>query len=364
MSKPGYGFPLLALGAALMLACQPAAPTGGPVPQAAATAAPQSTSGGTAATAAVDVDALYEAAKREGEVVIYSSNNIDDMRHVLAQFQARYPEVKPNHVRASSEDLVRRLVTETRGGRTLADVFESNALSFSALLDEDLIEPFFPPQAATLPADSKDPGGRWYAEALSHDVMAYNTNQIQRGEVPRTWEQAGDPKYRGRLMMEPSDQIAMIALWQRKYNGDLNRVKEVFTQVAKNDPTFNRGHSEATELLASGERPIFAGAYFQPVLQVKEKGAPVDWLTEGEAVIIPSVVGVVRNGPHPNAARLYTNWILSDEGQRAFATRQRPPARPGIGDTPTFAQQYVFAPEFSQYHDQIRAEWQQIFGLR
>jgi iron(III) transport system substrate-binding protein len=312
----------------------------------------------------VNVSQLYDAARQEGEITLYSSNNIDDMRHVLDRFMARYPGVKANHVRASSEDLVRRLVTETRGGRTLADVFESNALSYWGLIAEDLIEPFTPPSAQTLPPEYKDPGGKWFTEALSHDVMAFNTNLIQRGEVPRTWEQAGDPKYRGRLMMEPSDQIVMIALWQGKYNGDLSRVKDVFTQIAKNEPTFNRGHSEATELLASGERAIFAGAYYQPVLQVKDKGAPVDWLLEGEAIIIPSVAGVVKNAPHPNAARLYLDWILGDEGQQAFADRQRPPARPGLGNVPTFAQQYVFAPEMSQHHDRLRAEWQQIFGLR
>jgi iron(III) transport system substrate-binding protein len=351
---------VLVLAVLILVACQ-----SGVAPPAAAPAPAATTATSPAADPAdVDVSQLYEAARREGEIALYSSNNIDDIRFVLDRFMARYPGVRVNHVRASSEDLVRRLVTETRGGRTLADVFEANALSFYAVISEDLIEPFFPPEAAGLPAEFKDLDGRWYVDAITYDAIGFNTSLIQRSEVPRTYEQAGDPKYRGQLMMEPSDQIVMLTLWQRKYNGDLNRTRDVFAQVAKNDPLFTRGHSEAADLLASGERPIFAGATTQPLVQIKDKAGPVDWLSEGEVIIVPNTIGLVKNAPRPNAAKLYVNWVLSQEGQQAFADRKRPPARPGMGNTITFAQQYVFSPEMSRYHDQIRAEWQGIFGLR
>ena len=273
---------------------------------------------------------LIEGARREGELTIYTSAQTTDLGPVVEAFEKKYG-VKASIWRAGSEAVLNRALQEARAGRHTVDVVETNGPELESMSREQILQKIKSPQHADLIAPAIRPHGEWVGTRLNVFVQAYNTKLVKKEELPKTWEDLTDPKWKGRLGIEAEDSD-----WLAGILGEIGeeRGKRVFQQIVKTNGISNRkGHTLLTQLVASGEVPLSLTVYNYKAEQLRREGAPIDWFTIGNAIARPNGVGVARRAPHPNAAILFYDFELSPEGQQIIADREFVPTSTKI-DTP------------------------------
>jgi iron(III) transport system substrate-binding protein len=273
---------------------------------------------------------LIEGARREGELTIYTSAQTTDLGPVVEAFEKKYG-VKASIWRAGSEAVLNRALQEARAGRHTVDVVETNGPELESMSREQILQKIKSPQHADLIAPAIRPHGEWVGTRLNVFVQAYNTKLVKKEELPKTWQDLTDPKWKGRLGIEAEDSDWLAGIF-----GEIGeeRGKKVFQQIVKTNGISNRkGHTLLTQLVASGEVPLSLTVYNYKAEQLRREGAPIDWFTIGNAIARPNGVGVARRAPHPNAAILFYDFELSPEGQQIIADREFVPTSTKI-DTP------------------------------
>lgn len=335
-----------------------------PAPATAPAAAPAGTG---AAPKPGDLDqATLDAADKEGRIVWYTSMNIDDATYVLDKFQQRYGALTVELVRASGEKLLARFVTEAQAGKVLADVVETGGIDIAGPIKQGLAQEFRPPQAEGFPDDLKDAkAGLWVGTRLGIETISWNVNELKKLGLnpPKEFDDLGRPEWKGQFLLEQDDVEILLALAKLKYKDDA-KAQEVFARIAANEPRFSKGHSETLDLLIAGERAAFFGSHGHSTQRKKGDGAPIDWMRT-EAVVTIDGAFLAKGGPHPNAAKVFINWLVSEEGQKAIADRKRVPARPGVGDPALYPdKRYISGPDFADDFKKYQEMWHQVFGLR
>lgn len=273
---------------------------------------------------------LVEGAKKEGELNIYTSAQTDDMGALAKAFEAKYG-IKVNIWRASSEKVLQRAVQEARANRAAMDVAETNGPELESMHREKVLQAVKSPYLKDLIEQAIRPHGEWVGTRLNVFVQAYNTNAVKKEEVPKTWEDLANPKWKGKLGIEQED-----ADWLAGQYAEMGeaRASKVFRDiVSTNGISVRKGHTLLTQLVASGEIPLALTVYNYKAQQLKEKGAPIDWFHIGPAIARPNGIGVAKNAPHPHAAVLFFDFEISEEGQKILAGRDFVPTNRKI-DTP------------------------------
>ena len=273
---------------------------------------------------------LVEGAKNEGELNIYTSAQTNDMGALVKAFEQKYG-IKVNVWRSSSEKVLQRAVQESRAGRAAMDVAETNGPELESMSREKVLQAVKSPHLKELIEQAIRPHGEWVGTRLNVFVQAYNTNAIKKDELPKTWEDLADPRWKGKLGIEQED-----ADWLAGQYTELGEAKasKVFRDiVTTNGVSVRKGHTLLTQLVASGEIPLALTVYNYKAQQLKEKGAPIDWFHIGPAIARPNGIGVARNAPHPHAAVLFFDFEISEEGQKILAKRDFVPTNRSV-DTP------------------------------
>jgi iron(III) transport system substrate-binding protein len=273
---------------------------------------------------------LVEGAKKEGELNLYTSAQADDIGAVAAAYEKKYG-IKVTLWRASSEKVLQRAVAEARAGRRSMDIAETNGPEMESMHREKILQPVKSPYLADLIAPALLPHGEWVGTRMNVFVQAYNTRSVKKADLPKSWEELADPKWKGRLGIEQED-----ADWLAGMMGELGEARgtKLFRDiVAKNGMSMRKGHTLLTNLVVSGEVPLALTVYNYKAEQLKRKGAPIDWFAIGTAIARPNGVGVARAAPHPHAAVLFYDFEISEEGQRILAQRDFVPTNRKV-DTP------------------------------
>ena len=272
---------------------------------------------------------LIAGAKKEGELMLYSSLTQDDQLKLLADFKRRYG-VSVKFWRGSQAHILQRVLSETRGGRFEFDVLETNAPQIEALAREKLLQKMNSPyiEQELLP-ETVPAHGEWAADRLNLLVYAYNTNAVKLTDVPKSWQGLLDPKWRKRIGVE-STNVEWFAALVKSFGEKAGL--ELFQRMADNGLAVRTGHTHSTGLVIAGEIPVMLGVYSHDVDRMKARSAPVDWFVLPPAVVLPSAVAVSRRAPHPSAAALFYDYMLT-EGQRFYTDVHRVPANKNY-DTP------------------------------
>jgi iron(III) transport system substrate-binding protein len=309
------------LAAALLLAALPAH----------AQVKPNATAADVALYAGPDrLQKLVEGAKKEGELNLYTSAQADDIGAVAAAYEKKYG-VRVSMWRSSSEKVLQRALAEARANRNAMDVAETNGPEMESMHREKILQLVKSPHLAELIAPALLPHGEWVATRLNVFVQAYNTKAVRKQDLPKSWEDLADPKWKGRLGIEQED-----ADWLAGMMGELGEARgtKLFRDiVAKNGMSMRKGHTLLAQLVVSGEVPLALTVYNYKAEQLKRKGAPIDWFAIGTAIARPNGVGVARAAPHPHAAVLFYDFEISEEGQRILAQRDFVPTNRNV-DTP------------------------------
>ena len=265
---------------------------------------------------------LIVGAKNEGELMLYSSLTQDDQLKLVADFKRRYG-VSVKFWRGSQAHILQRVLSETRGGRFEFDVLETNAPQIEALAREQLLQKMNSPyvEQELLP-EVMPPHGEWAPDRLNLLVYAYNTRLVKAADVPKSWQALLEPKWKKRIGVESTNVEWFAAVV--KSLGE-NAGLELFRRMADNGLAVRTGHNHSAVLVAAGEIPLMLGIYSHDADRMKAKSAPVDWFILPPAVVLPSAVAVSRRAPHPNAAALFYDYMLTD-GQRFYMDVHRVPA--------------------------------------
>jgi len=315
----------LALASGLLSSVLAAAGCGSPAPVAAVMAADLALYEG-----ADRLQKLIDGAKLEGELTVYTSAQTDDLGPVIAAYEKKYG-LKASIWRAGSEQVLNRALQESRAGRHTVDIVETNGPELEGLSREKILQAVKSPHHADLIGPAIRPHGEWVGTRLNVFVQAYNTKLVKKEELPKTWEDLTNPRWKGKIGIEQEDSD-----WLSGIYGEIGeaRAQEVFRKiVAVNGVSVRKGHTLLTQLVASGEVPLALTVYNYKAEQLRAEGAPIDWFTIGNAIARPNGVAVARNAPHPHAALLYYEFELSEEGQRIIADREFVPTSTKV-DTP------------------------------
>ena len=276
---------------------------------------------------AADQDIIVEGAKKEGVLVVYTSMTVDQMQKILDAFKARYPFIQTTMFRAVGERLLTKIMTEAQTGKYDFDVVQSAESQAYFLKKKNLLQKYISPETKNIQKPFFDPEGYWTAVYIMPNVIAYNTRMLKRNEVPKTDEELLNPKWKGKIGMDHTKPEWFA--WKLKQMGE-ERGLTYMRKLGAQEFQLYAGLSVITNLLVAGEFPLVLNTYLHNVEEVKRKGAPVDWLVQDPVFTKFQPLGIGSKASHPNAAKLFSDFVLSEEGQKIIASFGRVPTRRGV----------------------------------
>jgi iron(III) transport system substrate-binding protein len=260
---------------------------------------------------------LIEGAKREGVLTFYSNAPTEDNAALIAAFEKSYG-IKVRLWRASSEDVRNRAITEARAKRYVADFFLNNGPALEANHEEQLLQEVKSPHLVDIIPQAMPSHREWVGFCLNVLVAAYNTNLVKAADLPKTYQDLVDPKWKGRLGIENDDSDWFAGLLQSL--GEENGIK-LFRDIATtNGFSVRKGHTLLTNLVSAGEVPLALTVFSYTAEQLKKKGAPLNWFVIPPLISMPNSIAVAKMAPHPHAAVLFFDFMLSD-AQKLLAER-------------------------------------------
>jgi len=273
---------------------------------------------------------LIDGARKENALMIYSSMTVADMGALINAFQAKYG-VKTQHWRGSSEDIRNRITREYSASRHDADLAETAGTDMEAMVREQVLQKVTTPVSKELIPQATFAHGQWIATRLSVFAAAYNTNIIKRADAPKTYEDLLNPRFKGKLAVEAEDANWFMSVVLSM--GEEKGTKMFRDIVARNGMSIRKGHTLLTNLVPTGEVPLALTAYSYRVEQLKNEGAPIEIIYLPPPVAFPTGIGMFRHAPHPHAALLFQDFILTD-GQKILAEREAVPTNPKVKAAP------------------------------
>jgi iron(III) transport system substrate-binding protein len=301
---------------------------------------------------------LAQGAKKEGEVMLYTSLVPEDLTQLAAAFERKHG-VKLKTWRANSEKVLQRAVTEARAGRHDADIVETNGPQLEALYREKGLQPLFSPHVKDLMKQAVQTHGHWVGTRINMFVQSYNTNLVKKEELPKTYQDLAHPRWKGRLGIEAEDEdwFAMII----KALGEETGLR-TFREIQRvNGFSVRKGHTLLAGLVASGEIPFALTTYSHGAEKMKQRGAPVEWFAIAPAIGRANGIGVVGKPPHPHAAALFVDFLLSPEGQQILQKGGYVPANLRVADpAQKLPLQFVDPAVILDEHDKWKKLWQEI----
>ncbi len=260
---------------------------------------------------------LVAAAQKEGSLTLYTSFAEKDLSALVEPFEKKYG-IKVRVWRSGSDKVLQRTLNEASAGRHEVDAIQSAALEMEVLHRENILQPVVSPYFKDLLPGMVAANRDWAATLLSVWVQAYHTPLIKKEDLPKTFQDLLDPKWKGKLGIEGN-----VLEWYSTVVLDMGEEKGVklFRDiVARNGISVRKGHSLLNNLVVAGEVPLALTVYHYMPEAAKRRGAPIEWFVLEPAIARSSGTGIARRAPHPNAALLFQDHLLSPETQRLLVT--------------------------------------------
>jgi iron(III) transport system substrate-binding protein len=307
---------------------------------------------------------FLEGARKEREVVWYTTTNLEPAKRIVDLFQKKYPFVTVNLYRTNVAPLISRVLLEARTGKYEWDVLSGDNELFPPVMERGFIAQYRSPEAKMVEEDMVDKKGYWTAYTASTFVLGFNSRMVKKEDVPKTYEQVLDPKWKGQKVGIDTTAGMLHGLmpaWGKE------KAIAYFRRLAAQDPVPRDSTSLMAQLLSSGEFPLaFGTAHIFELLQ--RKGAPVDWVPLEPAVVrvVPTTIGVKAR--HPNGAKLLYDFLIGEEGQKVMKEFNRIPVRKDVlPDPPRLLRGYkrvIMYPELYKSLDETQRLYDEIFKLR
>src|SRR6476660_4124316 len=281
---------------------------------------------GAAAKAFEKVSAeLYPKAKQEGNLVVYSVWDVEHLRIITEAFMKRYPGIKATYWQGRNPEIVTRALTEFQGGQASWDVVLSDNAppvirAAGAIMDYNTVQRdvlyLHDPNMATV--------------SLQVQALAYNTKKMKPADLPKSWEDVANPKYKGIVALDDPLRAgplsSMLSGLKTQWNDD-NRYSNFVKGLKALNVPVHQSTSAMFRLVISGEYSICMPALLHDVFEEIHKGTPVNYNKAVPPVVFPRQAGIYVKAPDPNAAKLFAEWLISEEGQKAIDSVGRESSR-------------------------------------
>jgi iron(III) transport system substrate-binding protein len=267
---------------------------------------------------------LQEKAEAEKKMVWYTTIGSADAKMLIEQFRQRYPKIDAEYFRAGGPQLIERIFTEARAGKHLWDVFMNSAIYTNLLTEKGMLAAYDSPEAKYYREGYKDPRGTWVSIYTNYAVAGYNTKLVPKEEVPKSYKDLLKPFWSGQIGLDAKsyEWFAVVVRGLGEEKG-----LAVMRQLAKNKIQLRNGRELVSELVAAGEFKLALTAYSQNYESLKLRGAPVDWVALDPVYANIHPVGLSSKAPHPNAGKLFIEFLLSKAGQEILRAQKRIPDR-------------------------------------
>jgi iron(III) transport system substrate-binding protein len=283
--------------------------------------------------ARADNAALIAAAKREGSVVWYTTQIVDQFaRPAAAAFEKLYPGIRVTLSRTNATTAAIKMLNENRAGRNQSDVFDGT-VTVVPLKKEGYVLKYLPEAVKSWPAEFRDPEGYWVATNIYVLTPAYNTKLIPPGSEPKTYQALLDPKYRGKMLWGASLSSSAAVGFIGTVLDDMGEAKGLEYLHALQKQRIAAVDVSARQVLdqvIAGEYAIALQIFNHHAVISARKGAPVRWIPMQPTTGVLSVLSISKAAPHPNAAKLFEDFLVSKEGQRAYQAAFYLPADPQV----------------------------------
>jgi len=268
---------------------------------------------------------LIEGAKSEGEMLWYTNTGIENANRYVQAFKKAYPYINAKFWRGKSRDVTQRLITEARAGTFLADVVKTSNDLLPALLEKSLIGRYETPLRTVYPAHAK--GELWTNMNYEFRIFAFNPRKLARKDVPKTWEELLQSRWKGEILFDESsleEVVSLLTVWGRE------KTVDYLTRLSQQNLLVRIGRDTTTQMMMAGEALLAVTAYAYNSESLRANGAPIDWVGQD---LIPALIyplTMARNAPHPYSAALFYDFLLSEAGQQMLAKEGRVVAHPKV----------------------------------
>jgi iron(III) transport system substrate-binding protein len=252
---------------------------------------------------------LIAEAQKEGSLTLYTSISAPNLALLRADFEKKYG-VKLNVWRAGDEKVVQRIMAETKAGHPGLDLVHVNSLQMEILHREGILQEVKSPYLGNVVASALPSHREFVSTRISPVVMAYNTDKIKKADLPKSYQDLLDPKWKGQLGVEASDQQ-----WFYGVVSDMGTEKglQYFRDlVAANGLSVRTGHSLLNNMVVSGEVPLALTLQGHIPVTAKQKGAAIDWFTLKPLIAVSYAEGLSKKAVHPAAAILFYDYMITD----------------------------------------------------
>ena len=260
---------------------------------------------------------LAEGARQEGELAYYGTLPIDEFLPLARVFNGRYRSLALQHYFSPRDGILSRTLTEARAGRHAVDVVQVDLSYGYQLLNANLVQPYAIAEPKQFYEGTYDPSGFWHSMYYLTTALIYNSNSVKADQAPKNYDDLLNTAWRGKMVFDPEAGYILAALeqaWGRE------KALTYLSKLSKQDLSYRRGGTLTTQVVSSGEFPIGIAINGETSAAIRDKGAPLGFKVLAPVIVKPEGLFVTKNAPHPHAALLFVEWVLSREAQSFLAT--------------------------------------------
>jgi len=306
---------------------------------------------------------VKDRAEAEGKLIFYTTSNAADAKAVTDGFKRIYPKIDVQFERSTDSQMMEKILSQARAGKPLWDVVSTTGYYGYLLKKRGLLAAYDSPERKYFRDGFKDPQGFWTSTYTTYAVFGYNTKVVSKANVPRTHEDLLKPIWKGQVGME-----GRAYEWFTATISGMGREKGLsfMRALAANNPALRVGRTLLAQLVAAGEFNGTLTAYMHNFDTLKNSGAPVEWVALPPSFANLHPVALNAKALHPNAGKLFVDFMLSQKGQEIVRGLKRipdrtdtPPDPPNLlqGITPAFT-----SPDVYDNFDRYIKMFQEIFG--
>ena len=314
--------------------------------------------------------ALYEAAKKDGELTWYDAHHAAELAEIYGKkFTEKYPGVKVNVVRTTANVAFQRVTQELKAGGPQCDVLSSTDITHPMLLKaQGHVEKFVPANGATLSKalQNIDPEGFFHVTSIGTIGITYNSAKVKAADAPKKWTDLIDPKWKNQVSVGHPSFSGYVSIWcwemERLYKWDY------FEKLKANNPQIGRSIQDTLTMLRSGERMVAAGS-LATAFESKAKGEPIDVINpEDGTIVIVAPSCIVKGAKKPNAAKLFMEYLSSADASKisvdAFGEAIHDAVKPKAGKPLSELKTMIAPPEKLQKGlAEVKEKWRDTFGV-
>jgi iron(III) transport system substrate-binding protein len=272
---------------------------------------------------------LIEGAKKEGEVMLYSSSGLEEVRAITTLFQKKYPLVKIHFMRKGGSQLFNVAVLEFKGNKNIVDAYWAGTSSIGPMYktERTMLAKYLSPERSAVSNEYKDKDGYFTATRISVAIFAYHAKKVPAEKVPKVYNDLLDPYWKGQLSIDTNPDRSPYLLSERM---GWKATEEYLKKLAQQDLRLHRGRSARLQLILSGE--VLAGLDINAdnIVALQKENAPVEYAIMNPSLLSLTSVAMPKRPAHPHAAVLLYDFLLSKEGQAELAKEDNVPVREDV----------------------------------